>query len=101
MQTCSLEYSDGSFWSSSVRARYKIIQPTIALFFEEGRQVARTIAAGSVISAESIEGDQLIEVEWSEKTVMMFAQDIRSRGERMDPPSNPESNDTPNSTTLL
>jgi hypothetical protein len=76
-----------------VRARYRIIQPTIALFFEEGRQVARTIAAGSVITAESIEGDKLIEVQWSEKTVMMFAQDIRSRGERMDPPSDSESSE--------
>jgi hypothetical protein len=76
-----------------VRARYRIIQPTIALFLEEGRQVARTIAAGSVITAENIEGDKLIEVQWSEKTIMMFAQDIRSRGEPMDPPSDPESSE--------
>lgn len=67
-----------------MRTRYRITQPTIALFLEEGRQVARTIAAGTVITAENIEGDKLIEVQWSEKTVLMFAQDIRSRGELVD-----------------
>lgn len=60
-------------------------QPTIALFFEEGRQVAHTIDAGSVITAENIEGDRLVEVQWREKTVMMFAQDIRARGEELGP----------------
>jgi hypothetical protein len=63
--------------------KIRINQPTIALFFEEGRHIAHTIPAGSIISAETVEGESLIEVQWEEKTVMMFARDVRSRGEEV------------------
>jgi hypothetical protein len=57
--------------------------PTIALFFEEGRQVAHTVPEGAVVRVAGLDGDKLIEVVWEGQTILMFAQDIRSRGERV------------------
>ena len=65
--------------------KIKLNQPTIALFVEEGRQVAHTVPAGTILEAETTEGNGLVGVRWSEKTVMMFAQDIRARGEELEP----------------
>ena len=66
--------------------KYRINTPTIALFIEEGRQVARTIPGGTEVTVDesAISVDRLIEVRWRETTVMMFAQDIRARGEKLD-----------------
>jgi hypothetical protein len=66
----------------SSTATFRLNSPTIALFPEEGRQVAHTIPQGAVIQVKTLEGDHLIEVVWEGKTVLMFAQDIRARGER-------------------
>ena len=66
--------------------KYRINSPTIALFLEDGRHVARTVPIGSVITiaSEKFNGDKLVEVLWSEKRVMMFTQDIRERGTKID-----------------
>jgi hypothetical protein len=66
--------------------KYRIKSPTIALFLEEGRHVAHMVPEGSVIAIESetFNGDRLVEVLWAEKLVMMFTQDIRSRGVKID-----------------
>ena len=67
--------------------RFRINTPTIALFLEEGRQVARTIPGGAevIVSDEStIQENKLLEVQWAEKRVRMFAQDLRARGEKLD-----------------
>ena len=68
------------------RDKYRIKSPTIALFLEDGRHVAHKVPAGSVITVESttFNGDKLIGVLWAEKDVMMFTQDIRARGEKLD-----------------
>jgi hypothetical protein len=65
------------------RDKYRIISPTIALFMENGRHVSRLVPEGSVIlvDGETFNGDKLVEVMWAEKLVMMFTQDIRTRGE--------------------
>lgn len=62
---------------------FRLNTATIALFFEEGRQVARTVPQGAVVQVNTLEGDKLVEVEWEGRTILMFAQDIRSRGERV------------------
>jgi hypothetical protein len=65
---------------------YRLTAPTIALFPEDGRKVAHTIPEGAVVSVakvEKIDGNKLIEVVYEEKRVLMFAQDIRSRGEKV------------------
>ena len=71
----------------SREVKFRINTPTIALFLEEGRQVARTIPSGAevIVSDENtIQENKLIEVQWAEKRVTMFAQDIRSLGEKLD-----------------
>jgi hypothetical protein len=62
--------------------RYRIIDPTIGVFQEEGKQVARTVPKGAVVTLadeKSWDSNALIEVCWEGKSVMMFAQDLRSR----------------------
>ena len=65
--------------------KFRINVPTIALFTEDGRQVARRIPVGSEIRVDEtdIEDNKLIEVRWIATTVMMFSQDIRARGEKI------------------
>ena len=66
--------------------RYRIKEPTIALFHEDGRHVARTVPAGAIITIDSdaFDGDKLVDVTWGRKKVMMFTQDLRSRSELAD-----------------
>jgi hypothetical protein len=65
--------------------KYRIKSPTIALFLEDGRHVAHIVPKGTIVTVqtETFNGDRMIEVLWSEKTVMMFTQDIRTRGEKV------------------
>ena len=66
--------------------KYRIESPTIALFLEEGRHVAHMVPKGSTISIDgkTFNGDKLVEVTWADKVVMMFTQDIRHRGVKID-----------------
>ena len=66
--------------------KFRIKSPTIALYEEDGRHVATTIPAGSVVTidTEDINGNRLVDVVWADKQVMMFAQDIRSRGKKVE-----------------
>ena len=66
--------------------KYKINSPTIAVFIEEGRHVAHAIPSGSIVlvNPETFIGNKLVHVEWAGKEVMMFVQDIESRGERLE-----------------
>jgi hypothetical protein len=62
--------------------RYRITNPTIALFQEDGQYVSHMVPTGTIIAihdGRGIDGHRLVEVEWDGKTVMMFAQDLRSR----------------------
>jgi hypothetical protein len=63
--------------------RYRIIDPTMALFFEEGRHVAFTVPAGAIVTVENggFDGHKLVDVTCDGKNVMMFAHDLRSRAE--------------------
>jgi len=64
--------------------KFRIKSPTIALFAEEGRQVAHIVPAGSIIAADSTSGDDLIEVSWEGQPVLTFAQDLRDRGDSVE-----------------
>ena len=61
--------------------RWRIIEPTMALFLEGGRHVARTVPAGTIVSVDSefFDHSKLVDVMWGEKKVMMFVQDLQSR----------------------
>ena len=65
--------------------QYQITYPTIALFEEDGRHVAHTVPAGVVITVEgnAFDGEKLVNVIWDGKEVMMFAQDLRVRAEKV------------------
>jgi hypothetical protein len=55
------------------------------MFMEGGRHVGHLVPEGAVVfvDGETFNGDKLVEVLWAEKTVMMFTQDIRTRGEKV------------------
>ena len=55
----------------------------MALFEKDDRHVAETIPEGGIVQVDSVafDGDKLVEVIWNGKRVMMFAQDLRKRGE--------------------
>ena len=71
---------------TSISDRYRLKTPTIGLFCEDDRQVARMVPKGAVITvgSETFDSDKLVEVMWSEKKVLMFPQDIRARGIKLD-----------------
>ena len=68
---------------SSAATTFRLNTPTIARFFEEGRQVAHIIPEGAILHSNSVEGHGLVEVVWQGKTILMFAQDVRERTERV------------------
>ena len=63
---------------------YLISSPTIALFLEDGRHVAHLVPEGAMISTKPFNGNRLMEVTWANKVVMMFTQDLRTRGKKID-----------------
>ncbi len=56
------------------------------MFLEDGRHVAHLVPEGAMISIDgkTFNGNKLIEVIWAEKIVMMFTQDLRTRGKKLD-----------------
>jgi hypothetical protein len=65
---------------------YRIGQPTMALILEGDRHVSVTVPSGATITIDgkTFNGDKLVEVTWNGKVVMMFTQDLRSRGQKID-----------------
>ena len=66
--------------------KYLICSPTIALILEDGRHVAHLVPEGATVSIDgkTFNGNQLIEVSWADQIVMMFTQDLRTRGKKVD-----------------
>jgi hypothetical protein len=65
---------------------FRIVSPALVLFLEDGRHVSQMIPRGATVSFDkaALSGNNLIEVLWDEKVVMMFTQDLRSRGEKLE-----------------
>jgi hypothetical protein len=78
--------------------KFRITVPTLVLVPEGDLSVARTIPKGAIIRADSdaFQGRKLVEATWGEKTIMVFAQDLRSRTE----PITESSKSAPTSTAL-
>jgi hypothetical protein len=72
-------------FDDSLRGVFRIKSPTIVLFFEDGRHVSRTLPAGSIVKAlDGRIGEKgLLDVIWGDKKVLMFAVDLKSRGEKV------------------
>src|SRR5688572_8114943 len=65
-------------------------RPTMALFEEGNRHVARMIPKDDVITTSDIDGFRLVPVKWEGQQALMFAQDIRSNSEEIDENSSRE-----------
>ena len=65
--------------------RFRLTNPTLALFYEGGHHVAHTVPTGTIIVVDNtaFDGEKLINVTWDSKVVMMFADDLRARAERV------------------
>jgi len=60
--------------------RYRITDPTLAMFEEDGRHLARFVPTGAIITVDgAFDGNRLMDVVWDEKKVMMFTEDLRTR----------------------
>jgi hypothetical protein len=63
--------------------RYRITDPTIALFDEDGHRITHLVPAGAIITVDSVAFDEgtLVDATWDCRKVTMFSQDLRSRAE--------------------
>ena len=66
--------------------RYRIKEPTIAMFHDDECGVARKISAGTIVEVlvGSTDHNKLVEVNWDGRQVHMFMQDLRTRAEEID-----------------
>ena len=71
--------------TDGMRDTYRITSPVLALSLEGDRHVSEPIPKGAsvTIESETFNGDKLVEVIWDGRVVMMFTQDLRSRGEKI------------------
>ena len=62
---------------------YRITDPTIALFDEDGHPITHLVPGGAIITVDSVAFDKgtLVDATWDCRKVTMFTQDLRSRGE--------------------
>ena len=74
-----------AYVDDSLVGLFRITSPTIALFFENDRHVAQTLPTGSIVKAvDGRVGEKgLIDIVWEDQKRLMFAIDLKSRGEKI------------------
>jgi hypothetical protein len=79
-------FSAGGIVGVCNSGRYRITGPIIALFMEERRHLACHVPEGTVITfnPNTLQRGKLINVTWDQKTVMMFARDLRASAVAID-----------------
>jgi hypothetical protein len=62
---------------------YRIKDPTVAISDRSGKKTIMTVPAGSVVVVEQPKTDEMemLDVLWNGRHVLMFARDLRARGE--------------------
>jgi hypothetical protein len=76
---------------------YRIKTPTLAIMAQDGQKTPvsssgglslKTIPIGAEVEVIGgpLNGNRLVDVRWDGKTVMVFTNDIRDRGDRVDAP---------------
>ena len=62
---------------------YRLTTPTLGILNQAGHKTLITIPVGGMIDVEmeGLDANRLVDVHWQDKTVMMFAIDLRDRGE--------------------
>lgn len=65
---------------------YRITSPTMAFASSNGDRAPVLVPVNAVvaISEDPREGDRLVDVVWDGKAYVMFTQDLRQRGERIE-----------------
>jgi hypothetical protein len=65
---------------------YRITSPTMAFASSNGDRTPTLVPVNAIvaISEDPREGDRLIDVVWNGKEYVMFTQDLRQRGERIE-----------------
>ena len=63
--------------------RYRLKTPTLAVLRQDKHQLPLTIPNGEIVRVigPTYDDRQLVDVEWDGKKLMMFARDLRDRGE--------------------
>jgi hypothetical protein len=68
-----------------VGRRYRLNTPTLAIMVHDGQHSSVTVSAGAVVQVTAgLDENRLVEVEWEGKVLLMFAIDLRDRGEPVD-----------------
>ena len=62
---------------------FRLAVPTLGLVVVNGQDVAATIPRGAIVTVltHAVNADRFIEVLWEGRNTLMFAQDLRKRGE--------------------
>ena len=65
--------------------RYRLNTTTRGVFNQDGQKRPITIPPGAVVKVmnDPLDGNNLIDVKWDGKTIMMFTTDIRERCEKL------------------
>jgi hypothetical protein len=63
--------------------RYRLNTPTLAILSCDGQRIPMTIPQGGIVrvAGPTYADRQLFDVEWEGKKLLMFAVDLRERGE--------------------
>jgi len=74
-----------SAFDNNLVGTFRLNTPTIALFSEDGRQVAHTVPAGAVVTSVDGRVSELgfLDVIWDVEKISMFAVDLRGRGQKV------------------
>jgi hypothetical protein len=66
--------------------RYRLNIPTLAILSKDGQRVPMTIPYGGIVRVigSTYDDRQLVDVEWEGKKLLMFAVDLRERGEMVE-----------------
>ena len=66
--------------------RFRLKIPTLAIMAQDHAKIPVMIPKGAEVEVIDgpLNGNRLVDVRWDGKTVMVFTNDIRDRGERLD-----------------
>jgi hypothetical protein len=66
--------------------RFRMKSPTLAIMTQDTAKIPIMIPKGAEVEVIDgpLNGNRLVDVRWDGKTVMVFTNDIRDRGERVD-----------------
>jgi len=69
-----------------VGERFRMKTPTLAIMTQDGAKIPVMVPKGAEVEVLDgpLNGNRLVDVRWEGKTVMVFTNDIRDRGERLE-----------------